>query len=151
MSQFWLSMFFAQIFAAWWAPKIRARRLVMIASLTAFFCSLPLWNMTNIESLIFLAVFWGLANLALLKAILSFATEIVKVPGPRLVSLLLLAATKGTAISPFITSQIVERKKAKTALVFGSGCYYLLLFLMLTASTLHRQRSTVKNLYNLLC
>ena len=46
----------------------------------------------------------------------------IKVTALPLVSLLLLAATKGTVISPYITSQIVERTEAKTALVFGGGC-----------------------------
>jgi fucose permease len=72
----------------------------------------------------------------LLKAILSFATEIVELPGARLVSLLLLGATTGTAVSPYVTSQIVEWTDTRTILLFGSGCYGVLLLLMLVARQL---------------
>jgi MFS family permease len=110
--------------------------LVLIASVTTFCGSLPLWNVHDIEWLIVLTLVWGFANLALLKAILSFATEIVELPGARLVSLLLLGATTGTAVSPYVTSQIVEWTDTRTILLFGSGCYGVLLLLMLVARKL---------------
>ncbi len=136
VGQFWLGMFFAQVFVAWWVLNVGVRQLVLIASVTTFFGSLPLWNVSNIEWLIVLALVWGCANLALLKAILSFATEMVEVPGARLVSLLLLGATVGTAVSPYVTSQIVAWTDAKTILLFGSGCYGALFLLMLVARRL---------------
>jgi len=136
VGQFWLGMFLAQVFVAWWVLKIGVRRLVLIASVTTFFGSLPLWNVTDIEWLVVLALVWGFANLAMLKAILSFATEMVEVPGARLVSLMLLGATVGTAVSPYVTSQIVEWTDNKTILLFGSGCYGALFFLMLIARRL---------------
>lgn len=136
VGQFWLGMFFAQVFVAWWVLKVGVRRLVLIASVTTFCGSLPLWNVTDIEWLIILALVWGFANLAMLKAILSFATEMVEVPGARLVSLLLLGATVGTAVSPYVTSQIVEWTDTRTILLFGSGCYGALLLMMLVARQL---------------
>ena len=72
----------------------------------------------------------------MLKAILSFATEMVRLPSARLVSLLLLGATTGTAISPFLTSQIVEWTDNRTILMFGSVCYATLFGLVLVASKL---------------
>lgn len=136
VGQFWLGMFVSQIFVAWWVLKVGVRRLVLIASVTTFCGSLPLWNVHDIEWLIVLALVWGFANLALLKAILSFATEMVELPGARLVSLLLLGATTGTAVSPYVTSQIVEWTDTRTILLFGSGCYGALLLLMLVARKL---------------
>ena len=141
IGQFWLGMFFAQVFVAWWVLKVGVRRLVPIASGTTLCGSLPLWNVSDIEWLIVLAMLWGFSNLALLKVILSFATEMVEVPGARLVSLLLLGATAGTAVSPYVTSQIVESTDTKTILIFGSGCYGALFILMLGARNLNPRRS----------
>ena len=134
VGQFWLGMFFAQIFVAWWVLKIGVRKLLSIAPVTAFIFSLPLWNYNDIDGLAVLALIWGFGNLALLKAILSRATEMVSTPSPRLVSLLLLGATAGTAVSPYVTSQIVEWTDNHTILMFSSGCYGLLLCLMWIAS-----------------
>ena len=134
-------MFLAQVFVAWWVLKVGVRRLVLIASGTTLCGSLPLWNVSDIEWLIVLAMLWGFSNLALLKVILSFATEMVEVPGARLVSLLLLGATAGNAVSPYVTSQIVEWTDTKTILIFGSGCYGALFILMLGARNLNPRRS----------
>lgn len=134
VGQFWLGMFFAQIFVAWWVLKIGVRKLLSIAPVTAFIFSLPLWNYNDIDGLAVLALIWGFGNLALLKAILSRATEMVSTPSPRLVSLLLLGATVGTAVSPYVTSQIVEWTDNHTILMFSSGCYGLLLCLMWIAN-----------------
>lgn len=136
VGQFWLGMFFAQMFVAWWVLKIGVRRLVLIGSVTTLLGSLPLWNYSDINGLVIFALIWGFANLAMLKAIISLATLMVEIPSPRLVSLLLLGATSGTAISPFVTSQIVEWTDNHFILMFGSGCYALLLFLMLGANAL---------------
>jgi TsgA-like MFS transporter len=144
VGQFWLGMFVSQVFVAWWVLKVGVRRLVLIASVTTFCGSLPLWNVHDIEWLIVLALVWGFANLALLKAILSFATEMVELPGARLVSLLLLGATTGTAVSPYVTSQIVEWTDTRAILLFGSGCYGALLLLMLVARKLDPRRDYIR-------
>jgi TsgA-like MFS transporter len=67
----------------------------------------------------------------------------VEVPGARLVSLLLLGATVGTAVSPYVTSRVVEWTDTKTILLFGSGCYGTLLLLMLVARKLDPRESNV--------
>ena len=131
VSQFWLGMFLAQLFVAWWVLRIGVRRLVLIGSITACLASIPLWLVTDMGTLTILALIWGFLNLAILKAIVSLATLMVTVPGPRLVSLLLLGATLGTAVSPAVTSQIVEWTDNRTILMFGSLCYALLFCLML--------------------
>ncbi len=123
VGQFWLGMFFAQVFVAWWVYRIGVRNLLLLASLTTFLFSLPLWNLDDVQYLTPLALVWGFANLAMLKAIISLATQLVVLPSARLVSLLLLGATTGTALSPVITSQIVEQTDNHTILIFGSACY----------------------------
>ena len=64
---------------------------------------------------------------------LSFATQLVRVPTPRLVSSLLLGATLGTAVSPWVTSRIVEATSNYTILQFSTACYALLAVLLLIA------------------
>ena len=133
VGQFWLGMFLSQIFVAWWVMKIGVRRLVQIAALTTLLFSIPLWLHRDIDGLTILALIWGFANLSLLKATLSLATELVSVPTARLVSLLLLGATVGTAVSPVVTSQVVDWTSNHTVLMFGSGCYLVLAVLLSSA------------------
>ncbi|MEM7452070.1 MAG: hypothetical protein AAF350_11605, partial [Pseudomonadota bacterium] len=84
--------------------------------------------------LLVLALVWGVANLGLLKVVLSFATELVAVPPPRLVSLLLLGATSGTAVAPKLSSTVVEMSNTATVLQFGVGCYAAMALLFYAAA-----------------
>ena len=138
IGQFWLGMFVAQLFVAWWVLKIGVRNLVLTAALATVACSIPLWLIADINTLSMLTLIWGFANLGMLKAILSLATQMVHLPSARLVSLLLLGATLGTAISPALTSTIVEWTDNKTILMFGSGCYGSLALLMVIAIKIAR-------------
>ena len=142
VSQFWVGMFAAQIFVAWWVLKVGVRRLVMIAGVTTSLFSIPLWVFGDIDVLIILATLWGFANLSLLKVVLSYATQMMKVPTARLVSSLLLGATVGTAVSPWVTSQIVTATNTHFVLQFGTGCYVALTILLLTASRPYRRIET---------
>ena len=138
VSQFWIGMFAAQIFVAWWVLKVGVRRLALIAVVSTTLFSLPLWLHDDIDALIILATLWGFANLGLLKVVLSFATQMLRRPTARLVSSLLLGATIGTAISPWLTSQIVAATNTRFVLQFGTGCYVALTILFLMASRLYR-------------
>ena len=138
VGQFWLGMFLAQVFVAWWVMRVGVRRLVKIATVTTWLFSIPLWLYSSIDGLLVLALLWGFANLSLLKATLSLATEMVTVPTARLVSLLLLGATIGTAVSPLVTSQIVDWTSNHTILIFGSACYAVLMLLLFAALRLTR-------------
>ena len=134
VSQFWTGMFAAQIFVAWWVIRIGVPRLVLIAAFATVLFSLPLWIYSDLDGLIILATIWGFANLGLLKIVLSFATQMVAVPTARLISSLLLGATIGTAVSPFITSQIVTATSNHFVLQFGSACYIAMCLLLIMAS-----------------
>lgn len=138
VSQFWTGMFAAQIFVAWWVLKVGVRRLLLIAGVSTSLFSIPLWVYGDIDGLIILTTLWGFANLGLLKVVLSFATQMLQRPTARLVSSLLLGATIGTAISPWLTSQIVTATNTHFVLQFGTACYVALTILLVTASRLHR-------------
>jgi TsgA-like MFS transporter len=81
----------------------------------------------------YLTFCWGFVTLGLLKLILSLATEMVEVPSPRLVSVLLMAATTGTAISPSLSSMLVAATAPSIALKMGTGCFLLVILLVVFA------------------
>ena len=119
-------MFAAAIFASWWVLKVGVRRLVIIATVGMTLFSIPLWVYGDIKALPILAFLWSFANLSMLKMTLSFATQMVEIPTPRLVSALLLGATIGTGLSPIITSQIVAATDNYFILQFSTICYVAL-------------------------
>ena len=133
VGQYWTGMFATQIFVSWWVLKIGVRRLVLIVGGTTTLFSIPLWVLTDIDVLIVLSAVWGFANLGLLKIVLSFATQMLSIPTGKLVSSLLLGATIGTAVSPWLTSQIVAATSSRFILQFGSACFAVLTVLLLLA------------------
>lgn len=137
---FWFGMFAAQIFVAWWVMKVGVRRLVLIAGAMTSLFSVPLWIYGEISGLSVFAFMWGIANLSLLKVVLSFATQMVQLPTARLVSSLLLGATLGTAVSPWVTSQIVVATDNHFVLQFSTACYVTLTLLLIAAIRLFQPR-----------
>lgn len=140
VSQFWSGMFAAQIFVAWWVLKIGVMRLLWLAAAGTVLFSLPLWWVQDLQLLWVLAALWGFANLGLLKVVLSYASQFTAVASPRLVSGLLLGATTGTAISPWLSSQIVALGDPSWALKFGSFAYLCMLGLLACAVWWWRKR-----------
>ncbi len=141
VSLFWFGMFMAQIIVAWWVLRVGVRRLVLLSGVAATGFSIPLWVVEDVGMLSAFAFMWGLANLSLLKVVLSFATQMLHVPSPRLVSSLLLGATIGTAVSPWVTSQIVELTDNHRVLQFSTVCFVALTILLLAATALFRSQS----------
>jgi MFS transporter, TsgA protein len=138
VGKFWLGMFLAQVFVAWWVLRIGLRRLVAIAAVTTALGSIPLWSSHDPGVLPYLALIWGIGNLSMLKSLLSFATTMVRVPDARLVSGLLLGATLGTAISPAVSSLVVEWAPMKVVLICATACDVAMLMLVLLARRLQR-------------
>ncbi|MDA0705901.1 MAG: MFS transporter TsgA [Proteobacteria bacterium] len=130
---FWMGLFVAQLFVAWWVLKLGVRKLVLISAVLTCLFSIPLWLSGSLSMLPVFAFLWGFANLSLLKVVLSYATQMVKLPTPRLVSTLLLGATLGTAVSPWVTSRIVVLTDNYLVLQFSSICYAALATLLFIA------------------
>ena len=110
------------------------QRLVIIGSLTTMLCCVPPWLNGDVDGLIILASIWVVAILGLLKIIIFFATFVARVPTPQLISGLLPWATLGTAVSLWVTSQIVKRSSSYLVLQFGPGCYLALVIVSPQAS-----------------
>ena len=62
------------------------------------------------------------------------------------ISGLLLGTTLGTAISPWVTSEIVERSSSYFVLRFGPGCYMALVIVLLLASRGYAASQASQNL-----
>lgn len=134
VSQYWTGMFATQVFVSWWVLRIGVRRLVLLVGVSTTLFSVPLWLLTDVDSLIVISAVWGFMNLGLLKIVLSFATQMLRVPTGRLVSSLLLGATVGTAVSPWVTSQIVAATNTRFVMQFGTGCFALLTIFLFAAA-----------------
>lgn len=137
VSQFWMGMFAAQLFVSWFVLKVGVRRIVLVAASGCTLFSAVMWMLADIDTLLIMATVWGFANLALLKVVLSFTTQMVAVPTARLVAGILLGATLGTALSPWVTSQIVVVADNYVVLLFGTGCFAVMTALLVAATRLY--------------
>ncbi len=138
VSHYWMGMFTAQLFVSWWVLKVGVRRIVVLAASACTLFSASMWLLADINVLLIMAAVWGFSNLALLKVVLSFATQMVAVPTARLVAGILLGATMGTAVSPWVTSQVVVIFNNYFVLIFGTGCFAVMTGLLVVATRRYR-------------
>jgi len=132
VGRFWLGMLGAQLLVAWWVLRVGVVTLVLLSSVCAAALSIPLWWVQDAGLIPWLGLLWGFGNLAFLKIAISYATQLQNPPSPVLVSALLFGATTGTAVSPYITSAIVDGYGTLAVLQFSSLCYGLIFLLMLS-------------------
>ncbi|MEM9316925.1 MAG: MFS transporter, partial [Pseudomonadota bacterium] len=142
VSRFWTGMFLAQLFAAWMVLRIGVHRLMLTGALGGLLGTIPLLFAAELHVLLWLALLWGFANLGLLKMVIAFATLTMSEPPPKLVPTLLFGATSGTAISPLLTSWVVEGFGYGAVLRFGTLCYCVL-FVLLCIATWSRKKEQV--------
>ncbi len=142
VGRFWTGMFIAQIVVTIAVLRIGTFRLLGIAAVLTAVGSIPLWTTGDMRLLPSLALLWGIANLGLLKLALTFVTLQFEAPSPRLVSCVLLGATLGTAISPFVSSRIVESAGTGAVLKFGTACHVVMALLIITALKIKKQSKT---------
>ncbi len=142
VSRFWTGMFVAQLFSAWWVFKIGVRRTLFIGAFASALATVPLWSYREIDGLIHFAFVCGVVNLGLLKITLSLATQMLRMPPPRLVSALLLGATTGTSIAPWVSSRIVEASNNYVVLMVASAGYFAVLVLLALAIKLAPEEHT---------
>lgn len=138
VSRYWAGMFVAQLFVSWWVVRAGVRRILWLAAGGCTLASMPMWLLSSAGGLEWMALAWGFLNLALLKIVLSFGTQLVPVPTARLVSALLLGATLGTAVSPWLTSRVVEAAGNFRVLQFGTASFAIMSALLLLAVRLQR-------------
>jgi TsgA-like MFS transporter len=137
VGRFWLGMFLAQILVAWLVLRVGVRRLAPIAAIMTAAGSIPLWLVRDPAWLSYCTLAWGVANLSMLKMLLSFATTMVRTPDARLVSGLLLGATLGTGLSPAISSAIVAASDVRIVMICATGAHVVMMALVLIARRRH--------------
>jgi TsgA-like MFS transporter len=139
VGQYWLGMFAAQVLIAWVVSFVGVRKIIAVAVVTTLAFALPFLVITDGSWYPLLALFWGFANMGLFKCLLSFATEQMSPVTPRLISVLLLAATLGTASSPWVSSWVVDLLSSKAALYFACICLLTVLLVAISAMGLERR------------
>ena len=102
-------MFIGQLLTVGIVLRLGVSRMVVVGALGCFSLSLALIYLpSEMIQKQFLALLWGIANFGLLKCIISKASESFRLVPATLVSMMLLAASVGTALSPVLSSRIVE-------------------------------------------
>ncbi len=109
VGNYWLGMFIGQLLTVGIVLRLGVSRMVVVGALGCFSLSLALIYLPDeMIQKQFLALLWGIANFGLLKCIISKASESFRLVPATLVSMMLLAASVGTALSPALSSRIIE-------------------------------------------
>ncbi|MGB2330851.1 MAG: MFS transporter, partial [Pseudomonadales bacterium] len=109
VGNYWLGMFIGQLLTVGIVLRLGVSRMVVVGALGCFSLSVALIYLPDeMIQKQFVALLWGIANFGLLKCIISKASESFRIVPATLVSMMLLAASVGTALSPVLSSRIVE-------------------------------------------
>ena len=116
VARYFVALFAGQLIAAVVVLRVGLRRLLPLASAGAAGIALALVFADSLAAAVTLAVVWGIATLGLLKLIVSLGTQLAISAQTAVISVLLLAATIGTAVAPFISSRLVEIATERAAM-----------------------------------
>lgn len=109
VGNYWLGMFIGQLLTVWLVVYVGVSRMLVAGALGGFVVSASLvWIDVPAGAHGQIAVLWGICNFGLLKCVISKATNYFDRVPAVLVSSMLLSASFGTALSPWISSWIVE-------------------------------------------
>ena len=136
VSRMFLGMFIGQLIMFFLVLKFSLRLLIVLYASLATLMTVLLWTaQTSLQLQISMLVL-GLVTGGLLKTVLSYGTTMLKEPSPKMVSYLIFHSGVGTAITPFVSSFIVERFNTAAALQFATICYLVMLVLIIYAQQL---------------
>ena len=141
VSNYWKGMFIGQLVVVALLTKFRTATLTIFAAVLMLFSVMPLWLISELNILSIMTFVWGLVTLGLLKLILSWATEMVDIPGPHLIAALLMAATTGTAVSPDLSSRLVELSGIQAPIQAGSLAFLIVLILVVSSKVVTTRAS----------
>jgi len=140
VSRMFLGMFIGQLIMFVLVLRLPLRPLIVVYAVMAASLTVSLWTAATAAQLELAMLVLGLATGGLFKTILTYGTLQVKDPSPRMVSYLIFHAGLGTAITPFVSAFIVERRDMAAALQFATLCYFLTLVLVVVAQWLQSRR-----------
>ena len=125
VARYFVALFAGQLLAALVVLKIGLRRLLPVAAVLAAAVALALGYADSLQTAATLAIVWGVATLGLLKLVVSLGTQFAVSSQAAVISVLLLAATIGTAVAPALSSQVVELASERAALWLSFGALVL--------------------------
>ncbi len=141
VSRMFLGMFIGQLIMFFLVFRFPLRMLIVIYASMATVLTVSLWTVNTAPQLQLAMLTLGLVTGGLFKTVLTYGTTLVDNPSPKMVSYLIFHAGLGTAITPFVSSLIVERFDMAAALQFATICYVLTLVLILAARWLREIRT----------
>lgn len=125
VARYFVALFAGQLLAALVVLKIGLRRLLPVAAVLAAAVALALGYANSLQTATTLAIVWGVATLGLLKLVVSLGSQLAVSSQAAVISVLLLAATIGTAVAPALSSQVVELASERAALWLSFGALVL--------------------------
>jgi len=141
VSRMFLGMFIGQLVMFFLVLRFPLRTLIVIYSIMATLLTVTLWTVASAMQLQLAMLGLGLVTGGLFKTVLSYGTTLVRYPSPKMVSYLIFHAGFGTAVTPFVSAYIVERRDMAAALQFATFCYVLTLILILGARWLQIRKT----------
>lgn len=141
VSRMFLGMFIGQLIMFFLVLRFPLRTLIVIYAILATLLTVSLWTVSTALQLQIAMFILGLATGGLFKTVLAYGTTLVKNPSPKMVSYLIFYAGLGTAVAPFLSSFIVERRDMAAALQLSTICYVLTFATILVARWLRSRQA----------
>ncbi|MEM1262066.1 MAG: MFS transporter [Pseudomonadota bacterium] len=121
VSKYFIALFGGQLLAAVVVLRVGLRRLLPLAVLLTATFGIGLSFATDVASATWLAIAWGIATLGVLKLVVTLGSQLADGEQVAVISTLLLAATVGTALAPYVSSLVVDWFSVRTALWFAGA------------------------------
>lgn len=135
VGRYWMGMFIGQLTAVALVIWIGRRRVLWLGAFgaAAGACAL-LMTLDDQGALPWVSLLWGILNFGALKMLIALATDAVKRLPDAMIPGLLLLATAGTAISPLLSSWVVEIAGSRVAMGVGVASLVVMALLALVTS-----------------
>ena len=124
VSRYWTGMVIGQIILVILLLHCPPRYLLFGILIISVFVSCGLWLSDAPPMLALISIGLGLSNAGILKLTISFASSLVEHP-QRVVTFLLFSSACGQAVSPLVSSGLVETFGMRFGLQLASGLYLL--------------------------
>lgn len=134
VSRLFLGMFIGQLVMFVLLLRVNQLPVLGIAAIAATLLTALLWSAGDAGQLGISALSLGLVTGGLFKLMVSFGTTLVDAPTPRMISFLIFCAAIGTVLAPAVSAVIVEVSSINWALKFATGCYCMMLLMLIGAN-----------------
>jgi fucose permease len=126
----------------WLVSRIKVKILLYALVLIAGAATIAFTRMATLESMMIIALFFGVSISATFNAYMAFALTLVKIPTHRNIAYMLLMSGLGSAIAPLVSSQAVARGGEIQYALYICAALFLMVILTLFASEFADQNRT---------